>query len=170
MKSEEINHISQESEDLITEMGNNEIFEFYETSSKRQCPDCALHWEIGIVYCTCGKCLQPAAMNRQYNKDRFDSLTIPGYVIKTNQSRAPRHGQSMRQIMYQKAGDMLRKAKLPKNGPCETILERWSTGAVYEKSLSAGWTEEKIRQYDALSLEDQSYEAALAQRGRWQRN
>ena len=48
-KSEEINHFSQESKDLITEMGYNEIFEFYETSSKRRCPDCALYREIGIV-------------------------------------------------------------------------------------------------------------------------
>ena len=40
-KSEEINHFSQESKDLITEMGNKEILEFYETSSKGQCPDCA---------------------------------------------------------------------------------------------------------------------------------
>ena len=40
-KSEEINHFSRKSKDLITEMGNNEIFEFYETSSKRQCSDCA---------------------------------------------------------------------------------------------------------------------------------
>ena len=46
-KSEEINHFSQESKDLITEMGNTEIFEFYETSSKRQSPDCALYWENG---------------------------------------------------------------------------------------------------------------------------
>ena len=81
-KSEEINHFSRESKDLITEMGNNEIFEFCETSSRRQCSDCALYWEIGVVYCTCGKCLQPTAMNRQYNKDRFDSLSIPGYVIR----------------------------------------------------------------------------------------
>ena len=29
-KSEEINHFSQESKDLIAEMGNMEIFEFYE--------------------------------------------------------------------------------------------------------------------------------------------
>ena len=42
--SEEINHFSQESKDLITEMGDNEIFELYETFSKRQCPDCAIHW------------------------------------------------------------------------------------------------------------------------------
>ena len=38
--------------------------------------------------------------------------------------------------MYHKARDMLRKAKLPKNGSCETILERWHTDADYQKSLS----------------------------------
>ena len=74
--SEETIHFSQESKDLITEIGNNEIFEFYETSSTRRCPDCALYWEIGTVYCTCGKCMQPTAMNRQYNKDRYDSLFV----------------------------------------------------------------------------------------------
>ena len=62
-KSEEINHFSQESKDLITEIGNNENFEFYQTSSKRQCPDCAACWEIGIVYCTCGKSMQPRKNN-----------------------------------------------------------------------------------------------------------
>ena len=50
-KSEEVNHFSQESKDLIIKMGNTEIFKFYETSSKRQCPDCDAHWEVGIV-CT----------------------------------------------------------------------------------------------------------------------
>ena len=170
-KSEDINHFSREWKDLITEMSNNEIFEFYETSSKRQCSDCALYLEIGIVYCTCGKCLQPTAMNRQYNKDRFDALSILGYVIKKNQSRGPRHGQSMRHIMYHKSRDMLRKAKLPKNGSCETILERSHTDADFQKSLSdEGWTEKKIEEYDALALEDQSYGATPQERGRWQRN
>ena len=168
-KSEEINHFSRESKDLITEMGNNEIFKFCETSSKRQCPDCALYWEIGIGCCTCGKCMR-SSDNRQLNNDRFDSLSIPRYVIKKNQSRGPRDGQSMRQTMYHKARDMFRKAKLVNNGSCETILERWFTDAVYQKSLSEGWTEEKIRQYDALALEDHSYKATPAERGRWQRN
>ena len=63
-KSEEINHFSQESKDLTTEMGNNEIFEVCEISSKRQCPDCAWNGVIGFVYCTCWKCMQPTAMNR----------------------------------------------------------------------------------------------------------
>ena len=70
-KSEEINHFSSESKDLIAGMGNSEIFEFYETSSKRQCPDCALFWEIGVVCCTCGKCLQPSEKSRQLKKERF---------------------------------------------------------------------------------------------------
>ena len=47
-------------------------------------------------------------------------------------------------ILYHEARDMLRKAKLPKNGSCETILERWQKDADYQKSLSAeSWTEEK---------------------------
>ena len=111
MLLEEINHSSQESKDLILEMGNTEIFEFHETSSKRQCPDCALYWEIGIVYCSCGKCMQPTETSRQFNKDRFDMLSIPGYVIKENQFRGVRHGQSLRQTMYHKGRDMLSKAK-----------------------------------------------------------
>ena len=153
-KSEEIDHFSQESKELITEMGNTEIFDFHETSSKRQCPDCALYWEIAIVYCTCGKCVQPTEKSRQFNKDRFDMLSIPGYVMKKNHSRGARHGQSLRQTMYHKARDMLRKAENTKNGYCQTILERWYKDAQYRANLSEhGWTEEQIRQYDALALE-----------------
>ena len=115
--------------------------------------------------------MRPSETNRQLNKDRFELLSIPGNAIKKNQSRGPRHGQSMRQIMYHKARDILRRAKLPKNGSYETILERWQTDTDYQKSLSdEGWTEENIRQCGALALEDHSYEAAPAQRGRWQRN
>ena len=115
--------------------------------------------------------MQPTEKSRQHNKDRYDSLSIPGYVIKKNQSRGPRHGQSMRQIMCHKARDMLRKDKLPKNGSCETILERWYTDADYQTSLSdEGSTEEKIRQCDAIAMEDHSHEATPEERRRWQRN
>ena len=58
----EINHFSQESKNLITEMGNTEIFEFYESSSKRQCPDCASCWmnwyrilHMRKMHAACGK-------------------------------------------------------------------------------------------------------------------
>ena len=102
----------------------------------------------------------PSSMNRLFNKDRYDSLSIPGYVRKKNQSQGPGHGQSMRQIMCHIARDIWRKAKLPKNSSCDTVQETWHTDADFQKSLSGeGWTEEKIRQCDAVALEDHSYEA-----------
>ena len=145
-KSEEINHFSQESKDLITEMCNTEIFEFCETSSKRQCPDCALHWEIGIVHCTCGKCMQPTEKSRQFNKDRFDTLSIPGYVLKKNQSRGPRHGPSLRQTVYHEARDMLRKAKNVKKGQCQTFLERWYRDEKYRADLVGTWMDRRANE------------------------
>ena len=110
-KTEEINPFSEESKDLITDMGNTEIFELYETSSKKQCQDCALYWEVDIVYCQ--------------NKERFDVLSIPGYATKKKPSHGARHGPSMRQTMCFNAHGMLRKARSNKNGSCKTILERW---------------------------------------------
>ena len=66
---------------------------------------------------------------------------------------------------------MLRRAKLPKNGSCETFLEKWYRDDMYRKSLSdKGWAEEKIRQYDALALEDHSYEATPEDKRRWEKN
>ena len=81
-KTEDFKPISEKSKELITSMGNTDYFELCETSSKRQCPDCSLYWDVGIVYCTFGKCLQPSERNRQLTKDRYDVLSIPGYVIK----------------------------------------------------------------------------------------
>ena len=39
-KTEKMNKFSEESKKLITDMGNTEIFELCETSSKKQCTDC----------------------------------------------------------------------------------------------------------------------------------
>ena len=44
----EINKFSEESQDLIVDMNNTEIFEFCETSSKQQCPYNNFYWEAGI--------------------------------------------------------------------------------------------------------------------------
>ena len=134
---------------------------------RRECPDCAFYWEVGVENCTCGKCIQPAEQNRQMNKDRFDGLSIPGYLMKKDQSRGARHGQSMRQIMYYQARDMVRKAKTKNNGQCKTIHERWYKDERYRTNLSElGWTEEQIRQYDALAVEDYTY-VSTPERGRY---
>ena len=48
-KTEEFNPFSEKSKELITSMGNMEYFELCETSSKIQCPDSSLYWEVAIV-------------------------------------------------------------------------------------------------------------------------
>ena len=53
-----------------------------EITSKVQCQDCLLFWEIGIVYCIFGKCFQPSPKNRRLNKDRYDIFSISNYVIR----------------------------------------------------------------------------------------
>ena len=118
-KTEEFNPFSEKSQEL-----NTEYFELCETSSKIQCPDCALYWEAGIIYFTGGKCMQPTERNRQLNKARYDVLPIPGYVIKKNPTHGARHGHPVRQTMYHKAHDMLKKACKHKSGGYSTILDR----------------------------------------------
>ena len=112
--------------------------------------------------------MQLTERNRQLNKARYDVLSISGYAIKKNPTHGARHGQPMRQCMYFKAHDMLRKARKHKSGGYKkNILERWHDDDKYRKSLSdIGWTEEQIIQYDAIALEDHSYVATWEERSK----
>ena len=73
----------------------------------------------------------------------------------------------MRQYMYYKAHDMLKKARKHKSGGYKTTLERGHDDEKHRKSLSdIGWTEEQIIQYDAIALEDHTYGATWQERSR----
>ena len=76
------NPFSKKSKEMIRELGNVELFELCETIPKVQCSHCLLHWNQGIVYCTCGQCLIDSESRRKFNKLRLDALSIPTYVIK----------------------------------------------------------------------------------------
>ena len=110
-KTEKIHKFSEKSKKLITDMGNTEIFELCETSSKKQCPDCALEWEICIVYCSCGRCLVPSQSTKKLDKKNYDALSIPSYVIQKNLTRGAKHGASVQQQKYFKAKEMLQRAR-----------------------------------------------------------
>ena len=45
-QTEKINKFSKESQDLIADMNNTEIFELCENASKQQCHDCKHYWKI----------------------------------------------------------------------------------------------------------------------------
>ena len=68
------------------------------------------YWTKGIVYCTCGTCLRPTDKTRKLNKDRFDVLSIPHYVIKKGPSHGARHGNTEKQIVYHAADVAAKKA------------------------------------------------------------
>ena len=97
------------------------------------CPDCASFWGICIENSTCGKCMQPSEQSRQLNSR-----------IRNKEEPIPR--SSTRYV--------------------ETIQKciAWYGDATYRANLSEqGWTEEQLRQYDALVLEDHSHEATLGE-------
>ena len=134
--TEKINAFRERSKKLITDMGNTEIFELCETSSKTQCPDCSSpYWNIGIVYCSCGRSLIPSQRTKQVDKKNCDAFSIPSYVIKKGIKHGAKHGGSERQRKHRKAKQMLQKARQPKHGGYPSILERWHNEYDYRNSF-----------------------------------
>ena len=116
---------SKESQDLIADLNNTEIFELCKNSSKHQCPDCNPYWEIGIIYCRCGRNMESSRSPTEFDQNNRDVTSITRYVIKKNSSRGAKHGPSERQRHNYKAKQMLKKARLKKHGHHQTILSRW---------------------------------------------
>ena len=54
-QTQKINKFSKESQDLIADLNNTEIFKLRENSYKQQCPECNAYWEMGIICCSCGR-------------------------------------------------------------------------------------------------------------------
>ena len=57
-QNQSFNPVSQESKQMIHEVGNIELCELLDTEPKAQCKVCLSYWDVGIVYCTCGHFLQ----------------------------------------------------------------------------------------------------------------
>ena len=61
------NPFSNNSKDMICELGNVELFELCETiPTEVQCSQCLLSWNQGIVYCTCGQFLVESLTNEDW--------------------------------------------------------------------------------------------------------
>ena len=57
-QSQSFNPFSQESKELIHEVGNIELCELLVLEPKAQCKVCLSYWNVGIVCCTCGHFLR----------------------------------------------------------------------------------------------------------------
>ena len=128
-QTEKINKFSKESQDLIADMNNTEIFELCEDPSKQQCTDCNAYWEMGIIYCSCGRNMNSTRSPTEFDLNNRDVTSIPGYVVKKNRSRGAKHGPSERQKMYYQAKQMLKKipsvkARMPSNDTFTMVCRR----------------------------------------------
>ena len=91
-QSQSFNPFSQESKQMIHEVGNIELCELLDTEPKTQCKVCSSNWDIGIVYCTCGHFLRNGT---EENKKliQLDLLSIPDYYIKKGRPHGHRYGK-----------------------------------------------------------------------------
>ena len=82
-QSQSFNPFSQESKEMIHEVGNIELCELLDMEPKAQCKVCLSYWDVGIVYCTCGHFLRNGTEeNKKFVQYTMDLLSIPNYYIK----------------------------------------------------------------------------------------
>ena len=140
------NPFSENSKEMIRELGNVEFFEFFKTTPNAQCSQCLLYWNQGIVYCTCGQCLIDSENRRKFNKLRLDALSIPDYMIKKGATHGARHGKTEVQIEYHLAWNAWKRCckKVDSQGEHFTgIHDRFLRNPVYRESqLAIGWSQE----------------------------
>ena len=120
-QKQEINRFSEESQKLLADMNQTEIFEFCENSAKHQCLDCNAFSEVGIIHCSRGRHLKYSRSLTTLQRTNCDFTSIFGFVTKKNSSR-PKHGVK---VMFYKAKQMLKKARQKKHGNHPTIFTRW---------------------------------------------
>ena len=146
-------------------MNHTEIFELCENSAKHQCPNFKAFSEIGIIYCSCGRNLKYSRSLATLQKTNCDFTSIPGFVIKKNSSRGRKHGASERQVMFNKANQLHKKARQSKHGNHPTILSRWYEQEGYRKSLAEHSIGEKeVMLFERIVLAKHDYTATKAER------
>ena len=58
---------SEESSRTIHELGNIELHELGQISKAVQCQSCLKHELEGLVFCSCGMCLEPSTKTKNQN-------------------------------------------------------------------------------------------------------
>ena len=78
-QNQSFNPFIPESQQMVREVGNIELFELLETEPKAQCKVCLSYWDIGIVYCTCGHFFRKGREERIRNSSntRWTSFPFP---------------------------------------------------------------------------------------------
>ena len=93
-QSQSFNPCSQESKQMIHEVGNIELCELLDMEPKTQCKICLSYRDIGIVYCACGHFLRKRTEeNKKFVQYTMDLLSIPNYYVKNGRPHGHRYGK-----------------------------------------------------------------------------
>ena len=111
-QSQSFNPFSQESKQMIHEVGNIELCELLDMEPKAQCKVCLSYWDVGIVYCTCGHFLRNGTEeNKKFVQYTMDLLSIPNYYIKKGRPHGHRYGKKPGDREYYIANSLKKKCK-----------------------------------------------------------
>ena len=155
-QSQSFNPFSQESKQMIHEVGNIELCELLDMEPKTQCKVCLSYWDIGIVYCTCGHFLRKGTEdNEKFVQYTMDFLSIPNYYIKKGRPHGHRYGKKPGDREYYFANSLKKKCK---KQLYLGIHDRFIRDEKFRKNMiDNGRAEEICRQMDDLADEDHTH-------------
>ena len=155
-QSQSFNPFSQESKQMIHEVGNIELCELLDTEPKAQCKVCLSYWDVGIVSCTCGHFLRNGTEeNKKFVQYTLNLLSIPNYYIKKGQPHGHRYGKKPEDREYYIANSLKKKCK---KKFYLGIHDRFIRDEKFRKNMfDTGRTEEICRQMDELANEDHTH-------------
>ena len=155
-QSRQYNPFSEESKELIHEVGNFELCELLDMEPKAQCKVCLSYWDVGIVYCTCGHFLRNGKEeNKKCVKYTMDSLSITKYYIKIGRPHGHRYGKKPGDREYYVANSLKKRCK---KRNYLGIHDRFIRDATFRKNMfDAGRDEGMCREMDNLADEDHKH-------------
>ena len=94
-QSQSFSPFSEESKQMIHEVGNIELCELLDMEPKTHCKVCLSYWDIGIVHCTCGHFLRKGTEeNKEFVQYTIDLLSVPNYSLKKGRLHGTVTGRS----------------------------------------------------------------------------
>ena len=155
-QSQSFNPFSQESKQMIHEVGNIELCELLDVEPKAQCKICLSHWDVGIVYCTCGHFLRNGTEeNKKYVHNTMDLFSIPNYYIQKGRPHGHRYGKKPGDREYYIANPLKKKCK---KREFLSIHDRFIRDEKFRTNMfDVGRTEEICREMDKLANEDHTH-------------
>ena len=65
-KDQAFNPFSEQSKDMIYNVGSMECLKIGEITPNIKCANCMTYWTKGVVFCSCGTCLRPSDKVRRF--------------------------------------------------------------------------------------------------------